>query len=97
MYSDFDERLQSIENKGGGADQPATESAPGAAGAGDAETKASDSQSHRLYPRVKPTPVNKPKPASPTESAPVDNQAPKPKSDTEQVSASEKQELLPSL
>ena len=92
MYSDFDERLQSIENKGVGADQPATESAPGAAGAGDAETKASDSSESSPVPASEPTPVNKPKPASPTESAPVDNQAPKPKSDTEQVSGPEKQE-----
>ncbi len=88
MYSDFDERLQSIENKGNGAEQPAAESAPGAAGTGDAETKASDSSAPASA--NESIPVNKP--ASPTESAPVDNQAPKPKSDTEQVSGPEKQE-----
>jgi tol-pal system protein YbgF len=92
MYSDFDERLQSIENKGGGADQPATESAPGAAGTGDAETKASDSSA----PASEPVPANGPipanKPLSPNESAPADNQAPKPKSDAVQVSGPEKQE-----
>lgn len=95
MYSDFDERLQSIENKTNGIDQPIAESTSETVGTGDAEVKEGES----LAPPAdeptladKPVPANEPAPEN--ESAPADkldgNQAPKP--DTVEVSGDEKQE-----
>ncbi|UOA10303.1 tol-pal system protein YbgF [Methylobacter sp. S3L5C] len=89
MYSDFDERLQGIENKGNGVDQPAAEGTPEAVGAGDTEAKPSDSSAAEPVPATEPVPANKPASAS----APAaENQAPQPKSDGVQVSGPEKQE-----
>jgi tol-pal system protein YbgF len=96
MYSDFDERLQGIENKANGTGQPTAESPSEAAGAGGSEAK----ESGALAPASGSVPTNKPIPAnklvSPDESAPAekpaDNQAPAPKPETAQVSGPEKQE-----
>lgn len=90
MYSDFDERLQSIENKASGIDQPVAESPSETVGTGDAEAKESES----LAPASESVPSNEPTPADESTPAdrPVDSQAPRPKSDTAQVSGVEKQE-----
>ncbi len=48
MYSDFDERLQGIENKANGTDQPVAESPTETAGTGDAVVKESESSVSRL-------------------------------------------------
>jgi tol-pal system protein YbgF len=104
MYSDFDERLQSIENKSNGTDQPIAETPSETAGTGDAEAKAGESLAPASesvpVPTNEPTPADKPVTASePAPAAepspvdkPVDNQAPKPKSDTVQASGPEKQQ-----
>jgi len=84
MYSDFDERLQNIENKANGTDQALTESPSETASTGDAEAKESES----LAPSPESAPANEPAPAE----KPADNQAPKPKPDTAQVSGAEKEE-----
>lgn len=102
MYSDFDERLQSIENKANGTGQPLAESPAETAGASDAEAK----ESGALAPSSgsesvnEPIPANKPEapgePASAPESSPAgkaaDNQAPNPKPASVQVSGAEKEE-----
>ena len=92
MYSDFDERLQNIENKANGTDQPVAESPSETVGTGDAKVKEGDS----LAPASESVPANEPipanKPVSPNEPAPADNQASKPKSDAAQVIGPEKQE-----
>ncbi len=80
LYSDFDERLQGIENKANGTDQPVAESPTETGGTSDAAAKESESSVPAVEPV--PAPVDKP----------VDNQAPQPKSDTAQVSGAEKQE-----
>ncbi len=94
MYSDFDERLQGIENKGNGAGQSATESTSEAVGTGDAAAKASDSSAPA--PEAVTVPANEPaptgQPVSSNESVPAIDQAPKPKSDEAQVSAPEKKD-----
>jgi tol-pal system protein YbgF len=90
MYSDFDERLQSIEKKSSGVDQPAADSTSEAVGSGDAETKSSDSSASESIPATEPAPANKP--VSGNAPAAADNQAPQPKSDGVQVSGPEKQE-----
>ena len=80
MYSDFDERLQNMENKVNGvAANPAE-----AVGAKAAEPSAP----------AAPEAVAAPAQAVASEDKPVENQAPKPKSDTAQVSSSEKQEYF---
>jgi len=84
MYSDFDERLQNIENKANGTDQAITESPSETASTGDAEAK----ENEALAPSPQSALANEPAPAE----RPADNQAPKPKSDTVQVSGAEKQE-----
>jgi tol-pal system protein YbgF len=84
MYSDFDERLQNIENKANGTDQAIAESPSETASTGDAEAKESGS----LAPSPESAPANEPAPAE----RHADNQAPKPKPDTTQVSGAEKQE-----
>lgn len=79
MYSDFDERLQGIENKANGTDQPIAESPSETVGTG-GESLAPAPES---VPAVEQAPADKP----------IDNQAPKPKPDVaEQVSGAEKQE-----
>ena len=84
MYSDFDERLQSIENKANGvATSPAE-----AVGAGDVGAKAAESSAPA------PEAVAAPSQAVAPENKPVENQATKPKSDTAQVSSAEKQEYF---
>jgi tol-pal system protein YbgF len=70
MYSDFDERLQNIENKVNGTDQSVDETQGGGSSAS--------------------APAEQP--AENEESTPINNQAPKPKSDTMQASGAEKQE-----
>ncbi|WP_262964330.1 tol-pal system protein YbgF [Methylobacter psychrophilus] len=90
MYSDFDERLQGIENKGNGVDQPAAEGTPEAVGTGDVEVKPSDSSAAEPVSATEPVPANKP--ASVSAPAAAENQAPQPKSDGVQVSGPEKQE-----
>ena len=95
MYSDFDERLQGIENKGNGAVQPAAESTS-EVGTGGAEAKSSDSSAPAPEALPVPVPANEPapvgKPVSSNESAPAIDQASKPKSDEAQVSAPEKKD-----
>jgi len=101
MYSDFDERLQGIENKANGTDQPVA-SPSGAVGTGDAEAKEGESIApvSESVPSNEPTPADKPvsasEPAPTVESAPADkptdNEASKTKPDTVQVSGAEKQE-----
>jgi tol-pal system protein YbgF len=102
MYSDFDERLQGLENKANGTEQPIAESPSESAGTGDAGAKEDESlaPASESVPANEPTPADKPatanEPAPADESAPADkpadNQAPKPKPDTEQVAGAEKQE-----
>ena len=90
MYSDFDERLQGIENKANGTDQSIVESPSETVDTGDAAAKESESSAPESVPANDATPVDK------SESAPADKpediQAPKPKPDTAQVSGPEKQE-----
>jgi tol-pal system protein YbgF len=96
MYSDFDERLQGIENKANGTGESIVESPSEKAGTGDEATKESES----LAPAPESVPAKEAasvdKAESANESAPADkpgdNQAPKPKPDTGQVSGPEKQE-----
>jgi len=90
MYSDFDERLQSIENKASGIDQPVAESPSETVGTVDAEAK----EGETLAPASESVPSNEPTPADESAPAdrPLDTQAPKPKSDTGQASGAEKQE-----
>jgi tol-pal system protein YbgF len=98
IYSDFDERLQGIENKANGTDQAVVESPSEAAGTDDAGAKEGES----LAPAADSTPSNEPaladkpvsanEPSPGNESAPVDNEASKPKPATVQVSGAEKQE-----
>jgi TolA-binding protein len=94
MYSDFDERLQTIENNANGTEEPVAESPPDAVGTGDAEAKEGESSvpATESAPAPESTPVDNPvsasEPAPAVESAP----APKPKPETTQVSGPEKQE-----
>ena len=97
MYSDFDERLQNMENKANGVAASPAE----VAGAVDAGAKAAESSEPAVAaaapePTDKPVEnqATKPKPAPITAPAdkPADNQAPKP--NTEQAASSEKQEYL---
>jgi tol-pal system protein YbgF len=100
MYSDFDERLQSIENKANGTDQSSAKSPSETAGTGDGGVKEVDS----LAPATGPLQANEPipanKPESSVEPAPesssadkaVVNQVSKPKPETGQVSGTEKEE-----
>ena len=98
MYSDFDERLQSIENKANGTDQSTAESHVENAGTGDVGAK--ESGALGSVPAIEPSPADKTvtgnEPAPATESVPADklgeNQASKPKPETAQVSDAEKQE-----
>ena len=101
MYSDFDERLQGIENKASGTDQPVAENPAESVDSGDAETQGGESPAPGSEPE--PAPANQSAPAdksvsanesaSKDESTPVDKQAPKPKSeDAAQVSGAEKEE-----
>ena len=77
MYSDFDERLQSIENKANGIDQPVAENPAESANFGDAEIQGGES----------------PAPASEDESSQIGKQATNPKPDAAlQVSGAEKEE-----
>jgi len=82
LYSDFDERLQSIENKANGTDQPVAETPTETGGIGDAAAKESESSASAPAVETVTAPVDRP----------LDNQAPQPKSDTAQVSGPEKQE-----
>ena len=61
MYSDFDERLQTIENKANGTEEPVAESPSDAVGTGDTEAKEGES----------PAPATESAPAA--ESTPADN------------------------
>lgn len=94
MYSDFDERLQTIENKANGTEEPVAESPPDAVGTGDAEAKEGESPTLATESAPAPestlvdNPVSASEPAPAVESAP----APKPKPETTQVSGPEKQE-----
>jgi tol-pal system protein YbgF len=90
MYSDFDERLQGIENKANGTDQPIVESPSETIGTGDAAANESESSAPEPVPANETTPVDKPE-STPADK-PEDNQATKPKPDTVQVSGAEKQE-----
>ena len=82
MYSDFDERLQSIENKANGVVASPSETV---GTTGDGGAKAAESSAPA--PGAAPAPTPAPAPAD----KPVDNQAPQPKSDTAQVLSPEKQ------
>lgn len=99
MYSDFDERLQGIENKASGADQSVAENPAEPAGSGDAETQGAESPAsalesapaHQSAPADKTATTNEPAPKD--EAAPVAKQVPKPKpDDAVQSSGVEKQE-----
>jgi tol-pal system protein YbgF len=100
MYSDFDERLQGIENKSNGTDQPAAESSSEAAGTGEAATTEGGSlvaapepvTANESNPAEKPVVENAPASESASVDKPLENQAPKPKSEVAQVSGAEKQE-----
>jgi tol-pal system protein YbgF len=102
MYSDFDERLQSIENKASGADQPVVEN-PAKPAFGDAEAQGAESPAPASESAPAPASESTPAPADKTatthepapkaESAPVAKQAPEPKpDDAVQSSGAEKQE-----
>ena len=86
MYSDFDERLQGIENKAAGVVASPSEAA---GTTGDVGAKAAESSAPPPEAAPSHAPVSAPAPA-PAEK-PVDNQAPQPKSDATQVSSPEKQ------
>jgi tol-pal system protein YbgF len=90
MYSDFDVRLQGIENKASGVDQPVAENPAESADSGNAGTQGGESPASAL----ESAPVNQPVvPAPKDESTQVNKQAPKPKSDDAvQVSGAEKEE-----
>ena len=96
MYSDFDERLQTIENKASGTEEPVAESPSDAVGTGDTEAKEDESPTPATEsapaaestPADNPVSASEPAPAPAVESAP----APKPKPETAQVSGPEKQE-----
>ncbi len=90
MYSDFDERLQGIENKANGTDQPIVESPSETVDTGDAAAKESESSAPESVPASDATPVDKPE-SAPADK-PEDNQTPKSKPETAQVSGPEKQE-----
>jgi len=90
MYSDFDERLQGIENKANGTDQSVVESPSETVDTGVAAAKESESAAPESVPANDATPVDKPE-SAPADK-PADNQVPKPKPDTAQVSGPEKQE-----
>jgi len=100
MYSDFDERLQGIENKSNGTDQPIAESTPDAAGTDDAATKENGSlvaapepvTANESTPAEKPVVENAPASESASVDKPFENQVPKPKPEAAQVSSAEKQE-----
>lgn len=93
MYSDFDERLQGIENKSNGTDQPVAESSPEAAGAGDAAAKEGEATPAKgPAPAEKPVVENAPASDSASVDKPLENQVPKPKPEAAQVSGAEKQE-----
>jgi tol-pal system protein YbgF len=95
MYSDFDERLQAIENKASGTDQPVAENP---ADSGGVEPQGGESPA----PALESAPVNQPVPADKSvsvnesapkdESAPLDKQTPKLKPEAVQVSGAEKEE-----
>ena len=91
MYSDFDERLQGIENKANGTGQSSVQSPAENAGTGDDGAK----ESGAIAPASGSAPANESSSAPAPESSPADkavaDQAPTPKSETEQVSGSEKQ------
>ncbi|MGR8999096.1 MAG: tol-pal system protein YbgF [Gammaproteobacteria bacterium] len=87
MYSDFDERLQSIENKANGIDQSVAEYPSESAGFGDAEIQGGESPA----PASESAPVNQPAPEG--ESGQIAKQAPNRKPDAAvQVSGAEKEE-----
>ena len=90
MYSDFDERLQGLENKANGTDQPIAESPSETAVTGDTAAKEGES----LAPASDSVPANESAPADKpvSEDKPAATQAPKPKPDTTGVSGPEKQE-----
>ena len=77
MYSDFDERLQSIENKASGTDQPTAESSSETDGTGDAAAKEGESlaPASESVPATEAAPADKPvtanEPAAAVESAPA--------------------------
>ena len=87
MYSDFDERLQGLENKTGGTDQPVAENPAESVNSGDAEAQAGESPApaSESAPADQPAPVDK--------SATASDIAPKPKpDDARPVSGAEKEE-----
>jgi tol-pal system protein YbgF len=87
MYSDFDQRLQSIENKASGADQTVGENPAQSVDSGGAEIQRGESPA----PASESAPANQP--ALINESSQVDKQAPKPKPDVAApVSGAEKEE-----
>ena len=99
MYSDFDERLQGIENKVNGTGQAVVETPAESADSGDAKAQGGESPT----PASESAPANQPAPADKSVSAnesapkdeptPVNKQAPKPKpDDAGQVSGAEKEE-----
>jgi len=93
MYSDFDERLQGIENKSNGTDQPVAESSPEAVGTGDAAAKEGEATpANGPAPAEKSAVEHAPAPESASVDKPLENQAPKPKPEMAQVSGAEKQE-----
>jgi tol-pal system protein YbgF len=96
MYSDFDERLQTIENKANGTEEPVAESSSDAVGTGDAEAKEGESPAPATEsaPAVESTPADNPVSASEPASAPAVESAPapKPKPEAAQVAGPEKQE-----
>ena len=100
MYSDFDDRLQGIENKSNGTDQPVAESTPEAASTGDATATEGGSSvaapetvpDNESAPAEKPVVENTPGSESSSVDKPLENQVPQRKPEAAQVSGAEKQE-----
>lgn len=101
MYSDFDERLQGLENKGDGAVPPAAENTGEPADSSDTEPQGGETPAPALVSESgsanqpvsadKSVPVSEPAPEN--EAIPVVKQLPKPKpDDAGQVSGAEKEE-----
>jgi len=92
MYSDFDERIQSIESKANVTDQPAGESPSGAVGAGGSEANEGESLTPVPVPANEAAPSAEPAPAPAPAEKPAEAEVPKPRADTVEVSGAEKQE-----
>jgi tol-pal system protein YbgF len=85
MYSDFDERMQSLENKTANTDQPDAEATPEPEPAPEPDEEAK-------APAANPAPPPPVKPAPPAAAKPVPQQQPRPNPPAVQVAGDEKQD-----